>query len=200
MWRWLSLGALLVAGCEQTPSIPGDERIGTFELTAQVMKLADGGLDPAQGDCVTRDPPITELPTADFTFEAILSRDTSDNAAWLTIGNVSRKATFDGQYVDSTFGAKRTFKNCCADKGQLTEHFRVAILSRSQTEALGWTCPSDALDGGVPGPDAGVTLPGNNGVSFDALRACGVLVDVVGPGECGCDTCSMSYPISGVRK
>lgn len=206
MRRYLPWALLVVASCVQSPPPPpGDERMGTFEFTAQVVTLPEGGLDPAWQDCQTpargdAGISISELPASDFSFEATLTQDRASGHTWLTIGDVSRDASFDGQYVDSTFTAQRTFKNCCGDKGQLTERFRVALLSRSQSLALGGVCPPDALDGGIPGPDAGVTLPGDNGVAFDALRACGILEDVVGPGECGCTPCTLRYPLSGVRK
>ena len=198
------VAVLVLGGCpSSTPAIPGSERMGTFDFTAQVVRQADGGLDPAWEDCSAKNPSINsnEAPEDDFTFQAIFSRDPSTNEAWITIGGISRKAVFDGQYVDSTFSADRQFQ-AFDGGGQLTEHFTVALLSRSQSLALGSVCPAEPLDGGLPGPDAGVTLPGPTGNGFDALRACGVLEnDVQPPSTCvGCSGCTLRYPVTGVRK
>lgn len=176
--------------------------MGTFDFTAQVVKRSDGGLDPAYQDCLARN--ITEVPTEDFTFQATFSRDPDTRETWINIGGISRKAIFDGQYVDTLFGASRQFQ-AFDGGGQLAETLHVALLSRSQSLALGGGCPADALDGGVPGADAdgGVTLPGSIPGGFDALRACGVLVDVVEPPpDCrGCSAgCTLRYPVTGVRK
>jgi len=194
--------AVLLWGCPSTsPPIPGSERMGTFDFTAQVVRLSDGGVDPAWEDCSLKKVPIVEAPGDDFAFQAILSREPSTNEVWLTIGGVSRKATFDGQLVESTFSADRQFQ-AFDGGGKLSERFKVALLSRSQSLWLGGLCPADALDGGLPGPDAGVTLPGSTQNGFDALRACGVLTDdVEPPPTCvGCQGCTLRYPVTGVRK
>jgi len=180
--------------------------MGTYELTAEVVKLRDGGLDPDYQDCLAKNPGMAELPSESFPFQFVLTRNPDTNEVFLTLGGVTRTATFDGQFVESTFVARREFATCCVDdegqnEGQLEERIRVALLSRSQSVALGGRCPRDALDGGVPGPDAGVTPPGSTGTGFDALRACGELIDIVRPGDCGkCSVCTLRYPITGVRR
>jgi hypothetical protein len=212
MGRWLCAVAVLSgvvlsgSACDDEPDGPGREKMGTYELTAEVVTLADGGLDPGYQDCTLRNPGMTELPSSSFPFEVILTRNPDTNETFLTLGGVTRPATFDGQFVESTFFARREFANCCVgadgqNLGQLEERLRVALLSRSQSDALGGRCPPNPLDGGVPGPDAGVTPPGSIGTGFDALRACGELVDVVRPGDCGrCSACTLRYPVTGVRR
>jgi hypothetical protein len=197
---------LITAGCPPPgPGFPGDEVMGVFAFTAHVTLLPDGSLDPAWQDCLAQSPPINEIPTADFTFEGTFSRDRGSGAAWLTLNGVPRPAAFDGQYVTSSSTADRQFKaygdGGQVGPGQVTETLRVALLSRSQSQALGGACPPDALSGGLP-QGHGVTPPGSTPTGFDALLACGVLVDGVAPEDGGGTGagCTLRYPLTGIRR
>jgi hypothetical protein len=85
----------------------------------------------------------------------------------------------------------------------LRERLTVALLSQSQSSFLEGRCPPQPLDGGVPVPegDAGVLAPDSTESGFDAVRACGVLVNTLLPAEgCLCPGCSITYEVSGVRR
>jgi hypothetical protein len=174
---------------------PGDELIGTFSFTAT----------PVSNNCA-----LSEVPDGGFTFDATISRNKNPgNQAWVTVYGFSRDATYDAGYVFSQLTAPRTFVACqspdASQPGCLTvavdEVFHVVLLSASQDALLGSTCPPSALDGGVPGPDAGVTPPGSQPSGFDAVRACGDLTDAILPDAgCFCPPCNLVYTVEGARK
>jgi hypothetical protein len=180
---------------------PGDELIGTFGFTAT----------PVSSNCAeVNDGGLAEVQDGGFTFDATFSRNKiPGNQAWVTVYGTSRDATYDGGYVFSEHTAPRTFVACQSSNpsqpGCLTvavdEVFQVVLLSASQNALLGSTCPPSALDGGVPGPDAGATPPGSLPSGFDAVRACGVLTDAISPDAgCFCRACSLVYSVEGTRK
>ncbi len=187
--------ALMSAGCPAGRVIPGDEVIGAFGFTAR-----DAG----------RECDLDEVSSDDFAFEATLSRQSGSALAWVTLERYSRDGGWDGQYFESTGVAQRVFVACNECPTSVEETMRLAILSRSQSDALGGACPLDALDGGVPGPDAGagVTPPGMTPLGFDAERACGALSVAVtaGPkadgGACAaaCNGCRVRFTLEGVRR
>jgi hypothetical protein len=176
------------------PHYPGSELIGTFDFTAFVPPPESL---PA-GSCT-----FTEMPTVDFTFTGTFSRN-ADGETFFTLGNTNRSATFDGQFASSSQSAPRTFEKCaCVNNTTVAETLTVALLSRSQVDTLPDPnqCPPSVLDGGVPPIDGGVTGPGSTDAGFDAVLACGLLLDTVEPGEgCMCDQCSVSYAVHGDRR
>lgn len=184
--------ALLLPACFTEPTYPGDEVMGTFAFEAT----------PKLIDCL-----IEEVPRdAGFSFQGTFSRRKGQSEAWLTLGGVSREATFDGQLVTSERSAPRLFPECnCGENTSLQETLHAALLSTSQDRELSNACPADPLDGGLPTPDGGVLLPDSTPSGFDAVRACGELVDVVvvEPGA-GCDPkcvgCRMVFSVEGVRR
>lgn len=184
------LGAALVAlyACANSPQIIG-VLIGNFTFTAT----------PVSNDC-----PFISVPDGGFTFDAILSHDPSSTKAGMLVANVERDAGFDGQYFVSLQSASRQFSDCGpnCDKTRIDETIRIALLSRTQDEALSHNCPPNPLDGGVPAPDGGVVLPGPIPGGFDAVRACGEMVDAVVPdgGACTCAACTMVFQLEGVPK
>jgi hypothetical protein len=91
----------------------------------------------------------------------------------------------------------------------LVETITLALLSRSQADAVSLNCPADPLGSGTPLPDAdaGITAPANTGDGFDAILACGTLTTVlIATGQDGgacaaaCLGCGSSYVLSGARK
>jgi hypothetical protein len=190
---WL-LGLFLLTACP-VASPPGDQPMGLYSLGAT---LSD------RDDCA-----LPEISGADFGFEATLTRDSSSEQAWMTLAGYSREATFDGQYFTSVHSAPRVFAECSDCETQLVETISVSMLSRSQSDAVGGQCPSDALDGGTPGidPDAGIAGPRQTAQGFDAVRLCGVLrSEVVATGLDGgacsakCNGCGVRYQLRGDRR
>lgn len=209
------LGALLlVAGCTVLPPPPGNEDLGEYALAVEPVKgLADGGVGELRADggllC-----PLADVAPAGFRFAATVTRDASTGQAWLTLGGgYPRDAGWDGQVVDSVASVRRVFPSCGACPPTIaTERIRFALLSSSQSEAVGRTCPEAPLDGGVPqppGPDGGLKAPAMTSEGFDALYACGVLEFSVALSEpaapsadCapGCDDCRVNYRLVGERR
>ena len=194
----LGLGGALA--CVET-QYPGSELIGTFDFTAHAVDSVP------PGTCTW-----VEMPVADFFFTGTFSR-IPDGPTFFTLGDINHPATFDGQYITSSQTAPRVFADClCAEGTQMDETLSVALLSRSQVDALQdpTQCPPNPLDGGVPPVGGGVTGPGGTGGSFDAVFACGELVDVVVPAEsCTCAECpdplahrqlEYHYPLHGIRR
>lgn len=198
MRRALLLSFLLL-GCPEQAATPGEELLGQFELVA----------DPVSSTCSYAEAPSGQLP---FTLQVRRALDGGE--VRVTLNGLERPATFDGQVLRTAYETPRTFVDCscnaeqrdagCACSGAtLTETLELALASLSQDQVLGGACPADALDGGMPAPseDAGISLPTTTSRGFDAVRACGVLVDDIQPAEgCFCAACSMRYAVRGVRR
>jgi hypothetical protein len=181
---------LVQSACLPEASFPGAEVMGTFRFQAQAWS----------SDCVG----ISDLPDGGFPFGGTFSRTQGQSQAWFTLGERSQEATFDGQLFSSTRTAARSFLDCeCDEQVQLVETLSVALVSRSQNRVLEGGCPERPLDGGMPGadPDAGVFLPSSTEKGFDAVRACGELVDQLVPGPgCRCVGCTLRYTVQGDRE
>ncbi len=203
--RGAGLALLLFATCTPTPP-PGDTAMGTYALAAtggvRSYEL-DGGV-VAGASCE-----LEEVTAADFGFEAVLTRDSASDGAWVTLNGYSRPGTWDGQVLHREASASRVFAACERCATRVVEVLSLALLSRSQDEALGGACPANALDGGVPAPDdAGITAPVQRATGFDAVRACGVLETVVvalgeqDGGACDpkCGGCTVRYQLRGDRR
>lgn len=190
----------LLGSCTSEVKFPGDEVMGTFDFVAE----------PLSNGC-----PFAEITDGGFEFSGTFSRNKEGGEAYFTVGGFSRDAGFDGQAVESWHVAPRRFEACeCRVPVQVEEGLRVALLSRSQNDALGGNCPAEPFDGGVPlvGGDAGIEAPGSRTTGFDAIRACGELWDLVRPPEdCQltlddetglprCPECAVGYRVTGVRR
>jgi hypothetical protein len=200
-WAARALGAgaaALLAGCPAPAKYPGSEVMGTFTFTA--TELGD--------DCSFYGDGGDNVPDGGFGFVATFSRNPG---VWITLSGAatSQPAAFDGQYITAAYGSPRTFSECDATCiGQvMVETLDVALLSGSQADLLGGTCPGNPFDGGVPAPgthlpDGGVVVAPNTGpFGFDAVMACGTLSDDWLPDAgCGCPACTWRYKVSGLRR
>ncbi|MFN0063873.1 MAG: hypothetical protein ACKVPX_15310 [Myxococcaceae bacterium] len=202
--RWALVCALGVAGCVE-PRYPGSEVMGTFAFSAGVSLGAPLG----EAACTAPGPPeepFPELPKEPFSFSGTFSRDDPSNpaAAFFSLGGFDQNATFDGQVIRAITSAPRQFAQCECPEVTVEETLVVALLSRSQRDALeSPVCPPNALTGGVPAPDgAAITPPQTTSNGFDAVLACGELIDRVlpNPETCACAPCAVRYPVSGDRR
>lgn len=179
---------LMLFGCTVEAPIPGDEVIGSFAFTA--IRVEDG--------CS-----FTEAQES-FVFDGTFSRESGSTRAYFTVNDVSHEGGFDGGEVHATMRVPRQFQACACTTSELEETIRVALVSPSQDARLGGRCPAAPFDGGVPAPDTedgGIRATAAGETGFDALRACGELVDAVIPGEgCACAPCRMTYRLEGVRR
>ncbi|MBI3182427.1 MAG: hypothetical protein HYZ28_09810 [Myxococcales bacterium] len=189
------LGAV-AAGCPSGQSTAGLELMGTFALTAE----------PLVFDC-----PLSEVSEAGFQLTVTFSRDAGESRVAYQHGGLVSEATFDGQVVEAARLAVRRLPSCnCGEQTQLRETLRVALLSQSQDRELSGRCPERPLDGGVPSPDGGVFRPASAAGGFDAVRACGELLDEVVPEhsspspDAGCEeacfSCRLLYRVEGMRR
>jgi hypothetical protein len=191
----LAAASLATSACAGETQVPGDEVIGRFGFTAELVD---------RGGCQLQEVPEDGR----FSFEGIFSREPDGPGAWFTVNGVNREGTWDGQRFDSTHAVPRRFEaGACDNRFQVTERLWVAVLSQSQDVALGGECPADAAallaDGGVPvEADAGITPPGPQETGYDAARACGLLTDQVAP-ERECEAfapCTLTWRVSGGRR
>lgn len=196
------LGVVLV-GCPVDPTLPGSEVMGTFAFVASAP-VADAS------DCALLSPEEGGS-SQPLEFRAVLSREGEGlTEAWYTLREQSHPASFDGQVLSVVNRTTRRFPSCvpngdpalaaCAEV-EVEEALTFALLSRSQNDAVNGVCPPGAPSAGVPVPD-GTTIsgPGTTPTGFDAVRACGVLVDRMLPKEGCCTPCSVSYRLEGVRR
>jgi len=199
----LAVAFALSLACSSAPSLPGDEAMGTFEFHAT----------PVSQDCS-----LGSIPDGGFDFEVTARHNKDNSGTWLLIGGIVGDAGFDGQIVTSVRSAPRAFLqtdggSCnplITDGGAitcsmtLTETLTFALLSESQFNALNNACPPNPLDGGIP-VDAGISRPGSTAAgSYDAVQACGTLVDSANVSG-GCNPaclvpCTLTYSVSGARK
>jgi hypothetical protein len=207
---------LIAVACVDPVSGPGDEVMGNFEFTADLEA-------PPSPDAGAPEVPRCEYTSFQdaFTFNARFARfrDAGDGNAVITIGFIDRDAGFDGQVLTGTKFPDEAkpahvfapVDQSCTCSARVTETLTVAVLSTSQSTALGNNCPDHPLDGGLPAPlpDGGIRLPDTTPTGFDAVRACGELVDVVEVDEatraaqpdCNCqERCAMRYVVRGVRR
>lgn len=153
--------AILGWACATRPSLD-DEVLGVFTLQAARV----------EGSCT-----LDAGWSAVIDFDATLSRSADASAAWLTLGSVSRAASWDGQVFTSTATAARVFAECGRCRTRVLETLELALLSASQAAAAGGVCPANPLDGGVPAPsaDGRVVGPTTAEGGVDAVLACGAL-------------------------
>lgn len=203
-FAWAALSCASTAACPfETVEPPPGDLIGYFAMRAEPATAPDGGLE-----CV-----LADVFLVAFDFDMALSRDDVDGGpvGYMTLSpGYARPAEWDGQVMRSRADARRYFDECSECATRVQEDVDVALLSRSQSEAVGNSCPANPLDGGVPGPnDAGISPPGPREQGFDALLACGelrtqVLVDEGLPdgGPCPekCGACRTTYLLWGERK
>lgn len=205
----LALGCAAWLGCPPPP-LPGDQPMGTYAMSAT------GGVRGFLGDAGAGEPDagaptceLVEITADDFTFDAVLTRDSTSERAWVTLNGYSSEGTFDGQVLTRQTEASRVFAACSKCSTRVVETMTVAVLSRSQIEAAGGQCPAHALDGGVAAPDdAGITGPRQTPQGYDAVRLCGELTTLVvadGLGDGGacdpmCGGCTVGYQLRGERR
>lgn len=182
----------VLTGCPDAERTPGDENMGQYAFRAEPVDLTCG---------------LPDLPSNAFEFTGTFSRFRDGGGTFLTLNELSRDAGFDGQVAWSEHSAPRTFAlpdagSCAPCQMRVVETITVAMLSKSQSSAVGDRCPANPLDGGVPGPDAGVSLPGSTATGFDSVRVCGDLSEhITGTGTCDalCE-CTLKYRLTGDRK
>ena len=189
----VSLTLVLCAGASACigDRYPGSELLGKFNFTATLPAF-----DSQANQCE-----FVELPTVNFTFTGIFSRD-SDGTAFFTLNDTDRAATFDGQIITTQNTAPRTFSECqCGVDANVTETLTVALLSRSQDDALATAnvCPADPLGAGIPPVGGAITGPATTPNGFDAPLACGEMTDAVAA-DCICAACNITYAIQGFRQ
>lgn len=209
----------VASSCVEPSSGPGDEVMGNFEFEAALVP------PPASDSGVVEE--VVRCPYKEFSetlsFSARFARFTRAGGASggsaeaiITIGGYHRDAGFDGQVLtgrnDPGRPSGRVFtpvEQDCLCQAQVVETLSVALLSSSQNAAAGDECPANALDGGVQKPtaDGGIRLPDTTPSGFDAVRACGELVDRVevdmgsAPEGCNCQpVCVMRYAVKGARR
>jgi hypothetical protein len=187
-----AIGLLLLVpagGCFDARTYPG-HLAATFRIDA----VAPEG---ALWECA--DAGYVELPPVRYTFTTHFSGSSPGAVDWMTVGDNTRQASFDGQYIESLHDSTRQFTNCGGATAAIVEPFKVALLSLSQNTALGGECPENPLDPASFPPDASRPGPLPTG-GFDALKACGELTDNVIP-EPGapCPPCSITFHLTGVR-
>lgn len=192
--RILLVAMALFAGC-LSERYPGEQVMGSFEFTAALTA----------NDCS-----LSEIGTS-YVFDGTFSRERDNSKVWLTVQGVNRGGGFDGQVADSAQEALRQFAACACDTSQVRETVRVALLSQSQLDAVlagplrnpdGSDCPVAPLTAeGLPSGD-GISRPDTLGNgTFDAVRACGELVEEILPGEgCQCPACTVTYRLTGVAR
>jgi hypothetical protein len=206
-------GALALAltwlACPAKP-LPGDLAMGQYATSATggaIGFVSEAGSDGGMVEVSTCQ--LEEVTAADFDFTAVLTRDSASDRAWVTLNGYTREGTFDGQVLTSRAEASRVFAACGKCSTRVVETLSVAVLSRSQTDAVGDQCPADALDGGVvANADAGITGPGLTSQGYDAVRLCGELTTLVvadglvdgGPCEPKCGGCTVHYQLRGERR
>ena len=192
-WLLLALSA-----CPTQTVLPGDEALGSYGATAV----------PVATDCQ-----LTEVVEAradgggTLTFDATISRDSTSGATWLSIAGYSRDAGFDGQVLISTVSATRVFAQCGGCQNRMVETIAFAVLSRSQSDAVGGVCPDDVLDGGVPRGE-GIAAPSQTDAGYDGVRLCGVIEDrleadgLADGGACDpvCAHCTLRYQLRATRR
>ncbi len=207
----LALACLALLGCPLKPP-PGDVAMGQYAISASsgvVGYLSDGGIEADGGEAPVCQ--LMEVSSGDFTFDATLTRQSTSDVAWMTLNGYSREGTFDGQVLSTTAQANRVFATMACSKcsTRVVETITVAVLSRSQNEAVSSQCPENATTGGVPvDPDAGILAPGQAVQSYDAVRLCGELTTVVvalglvDGGACApeCGGCTVRYQLRGDRR
>lgn len=189
----LALTCCALCGCPAEDAVPGDENMGLYQFHAEPQSLVCG---------------LPDLPANGFDFAGTYSRFRDGGAVFLTLNGISRDAGFDGQVITSSHSAPRTFKlpdggSCAPCEMRVVETIAVALLSKSQSSAVFDRCPADPLDGGLPGPDAGVTLPGSTSTGFDSVRACGTLYEQIISEGVACDpicSCLLQFRVVGERK
>jgi hypothetical protein len=185
----------LLPACPTPVEEPG-EPIARFAFEATV---GETGL----WHCTDSGYPVTSLPASQFAFTAHFRGAGDGGIHWMVVGSFARDAGFDGQFVSSAHAAPRRFEQCGQEEGDnaiVEELLHVALLSRSQVD--GGDCPLNPLTGGVPAPtpDGSIVAPGMTPSGFDALKACGVLVDTIVPNNPGaCPSCTTVYQLNGTR-
>lgn len=207
--------ACVTSACSTPADVPGSSVMGTFAATATLMEgghlvgddagtlVLDDGLDGGYG-CS-----LAEVTGQPFDFKPTLSRDPATGNAWMTlVGASARVGAWDGQIFRSSAEARRSFPTQCGECAMtLEESLELALLSRSQSAAVGNTCPDSPLDGGIPEGFANVKRPQETEFGFDSVRVCGELVEQVKagglpdggacPAECG--ACRLRYRVTGER-
>jgi hypothetical protein len=193
----LLLASLSIVGCGDCGGDlkpPGGEVLGTYELTSKGIFAA----------CSLPGFPVN------YVFSGTFSRETDGGKVYFSSGTEQFKASFDGQFA--SYGRTQVVGIGLADGGNCNlcemkqvESATLALLSGSQSKAVGDVCPTTALDGGVPATDedAGIAPPGiGSDGGFDAVLACGELVvQITGEGFCdpACYSCKLQYRVSGPR-
>ena len=198
MKPWLAAAAALaISSCLTQKQVPGDP-IGNFAFEATLPLEGDSEVGP--GTCA-----LAEVPDAGFSFSATFSRDPVTGQAYAEVGGVQRlDTTLEGPLLISTASAPRIFAQCKCEGVTVVETLKVVLLTPEQNRLAQDTCPDHPFDGGLSPDDGGIYPSPATGAAYNAIRACGVLIDVVEPpdGGCGeeCPRCELHYRLNGGRR
>ncbi len=203
-WVLLSLGLSACGSCSgPATQLPGDEQLGTYALNVKGIRAV----------CTLATFPNTFSYTGSFSrftdggrviFTSVASNGDTDKFDGGFDGQFAFFVRSEGPTAGSSYGLADGGSCAPCDMRQ-TQGGVLALVSPSQNAALGEMCPTTALDGGLPPPDAdaGIFLPTfNDDGGFNAVRACGEqTVTITGEGFCDpiCNSCVLQYRVSGER-
>ena len=195
----LLFSCLWLAGCDSCGGSVkplGDQVLGTYGL---------------HGDGTSKS---CSLPAIQATLDlsGTISRQSDGGQTYFYFSLATYDAGFDGQFFTSAPSGPQSIGfddggSCSPCTETQTMAFKLAILSPSQSKALGDMCPANPLDGGIPAedPDAGIFRPTFTDAGFDGVRVCGelkVTIDGSGTGFCDaiCLGCVLNYRVTGQRQ
>ena len=188
----LPLALLALSGCIEESTLPGDEVLGTFAFNASLVP---------GNNC-----PAGEVSDAGIAFDGTLTRESEGGRAYFVVSGFARDAGFDGQRVSSVQRASQPgYMPSCGSTCtavEVEQTLRLLLLSSSQNELYGKdkSC-AELLDGGLPA-DGGAQPPGRGADGgFDAVRACGDMVNLKLPDAgCTCTPCTWAYSVEGTPR
>jgi hypothetical protein len=193
----LLAATVLWAACTRASSAPG-EPLGTFQFQAAELSI---------GGC-----PFRERPDGGFDFTGTFSVVDGGPTAFFTANGKTREGTFDGQRFESIYPGPsgepvtRTFEldaGTCGTRFLVQETLRAVFLTAGQLQLPDFSnCQNDPeafyVTGGPVDLDAGILPPSLGPEGYDAVGACGVLIEDIQPAEpCDLAACTLVYRLEG---
>ena len=195
----LLAAAVLWAACTRASPAPG-EPLGTFHFQAAALTIGNT-------ECQFR-----EVPDGGFEFTGSFSAVDGGPTAYFTANDKTRVGTFDGQRFESVYPGptddpvSRTFEvdAGCGNRFLVQETLRAVFLTAAQLVPSSSRCQQDPEAfydaGGTVDPDAGIFRPTLGPEGYDAVGACGVLIEYIQPANpCDFPACTLVYRIDGTR-